>query len=194
MLVLGSAAQDGGNYTDTVIGDPNDNLVFEEKTEWVKEGSVQGETVVTEGEVDPNYQPVLPFSEEQERKRGEMQLKYAGDNIGLAIDSIEPEAGPITGETRVLVHGGPFEDMSLIYPKPKCKFGANDRIVDATYVKCHTRPLSMEDKEGKSKDKVSILVEKIAFLVYSRQIFVDRHPGASNVTIVPQLQSLRSYP
>ncbi len=40
MLVLGSAAQDGGNYTDTVIGDPNDNLVFEEKTEWVKEGSV----------------------------------------------------------------------------------------------------------------------------------------------------------
>ncbi len=65
MLVLGSAAaqDDGGNYTDTVIGDPKDNLVFEEKTEWVKEGEVQ-ETVITEGEVDPNYQPTLPFTEE----------------------------------------------------------------------------------------------------------------------------------
>ncbi len=104
-----------------------------------------------------------------------MQLKYAGDNIGLAIDSIEPEAGPITGETRVLVHGGPFEDMSLIYPKPKCKFGANDRIVEATYVKCHTRPLSMEDKEGKSKDKVSSdLIKKLPYLfTHGKSLFID---------------------
>ena len=44
--------------------------------------------------------------------------------------------------------------MALLYPRPKCKFGSNDRIVDATYVKCHTRPLTMDDLEGKSKDKV----------------------------------------
>ena len=80
---------------------------------------------------------------------------YKNDEIGLAIDSIEPEAGPMTGETRVLVRGGPFEDMTLLYPRPKCKFGANDRIVEATYVKCHEKPLTMEDLEGKSKDKVS---------------------------------------
>jgi len=60
------------------------------------------------GQVDANYVPVLPFTEEQERKRNELALKYEGDNIGLAIDSIEPEGGPITGETRVLVRGGPF--------------------------------------------------------------------------------------
>jgi hypothetical protein len=46
--------------------------------------------------------------------------------------------------------------MTLLYPRPKCKFGANDRIVEATYVKCHERPLKTEDREGHSKDKVSI--------------------------------------
>jgi len=136
--------------------------------------------------------PELPFTEGQERKKNELQLKYAGDNIGLAIDSIEPEAGPITGETRVLIHGGPFEDMTLLYPRPKCKFGANDRIVDATYVKCHTRPLTMEDKEGKSKDKVSSRRDHLNS-VYSIQILF-RLPGAFNAIIVPQLQSPRSCP
>lgn len=191
MLVLGTAAEDS-NFTSETIGDPNGKLVHEESTEWVKEGGTQEESVVTEEEVDPNYVPVLPFTEEQERKKSEMQLKYAGDNIGLAIDSIEPEAGPITGETRVLIHGGPFEDMTLLYPKPKCKFGANDRIVDATYVKCHTKPLSMEDKEGKSKDKVSRLIQFGISCLLTANLY--RHPGASNATIVPQLQSLRSCP
>ncbi len=150
--------------------------------------------MVTEEQTDPNYVPVLPFTEEQERKKSEMQLKYAGDNIGLAIDSIEPEAGPITGETRVLIHGGPFEDMTLLYPKPKCKFGANDRIVDATYVKCHTKPLSMEDKEGKSKDKVSSLTTDFGFSCLLTSANLSRHPGACNATIVPRLQSPRSSP
>lgn len=105
------------------------------------------------GEVDPNYVPILPFTEEQERKKLQLEQKYGNDEIGLAIDSIEPDGGPITGETRVLVRGGPFEDMHLLYPRPKCKFGANDRIVSATYVKCHNKPLTMEDIEGKSHDK-----------------------------------------
>ena len=108
------------------------------------------------GTVDPNYVPVLPFTEAQEQRKAQLEQIYKNDEIGLAIDSIEPEAGPITGETRVLVRGGPFEDMTLLYPRPKCKFGANDRIVEATYVKCHEKPLTMEDLEGKSKDKVSI--------------------------------------
>ena len=46
----------------------------------------------------------------------------------LEIDSIEPAGGPTTGETRVLVRGGPFEEMDLLYPNPVCKFGSNDRI------------------------------------------------------------------
>lgn len=69
----------------------------------------------------------------------------------------------MSGDTRVLVRGGPFEDMTLLYPRPKCKFGANDRIVDATYVKCHERPLKTEDWEGHTKDKVSELGSRNAF-------------------------------
>ena len=96
-------------------------------------GTTSGDPASTDesvGTVDPNYTPVLPFTEQQERKRQELELKYAGqDDLGIQIDSIEPEGGPITGETRVLVHGGPFRDMELLYPRPKCKFGANNRVV-----------------------------------------------------------------
>ena len=103
--------------------------------------------------------PILPFTEMEGKKKTQLEQKFTNaDSLGLMIDSIEPEGGPITGETRVLVRGGPFEDMALLYPRPKCKFGANDRVVEATYVKCHEKPLKMEDNEGKSRDKVSLIL------------------------------------
>ena len=101
----------------------------------------------------------MPFTEVEGKKKTQLEQKFTNaDSLGLMIDSIEPEGGPITGETRVLVRGGPFEDMTLLYPRPKCKFGANDRVVEATYVKCHEKPLKMEDNEGKSRDKVSLII------------------------------------
>ena len=101
----------------------------------------------------------MPFTEVEGKKKTQLEQKFTNaDSLGLTIDSIEPEGGPITGETRVLVRGGPFEDMTLLYPRPKCKFGANDRVVEATYVKCHEKPLKMEDNEGKSRDKVSLII------------------------------------
>ena len=115
MLVMGSAS------SKTLNGDEDLGKIVED----VPPDQQQEQQMTEEGEIDPNFNPatVLPFTEEQERKRAEMQLKYKNDETGLAIDSIEPEGGPITGETRVLVHGGPFEDMALLYPRPKCKFG-----------------------------------------------------------------------
>ena len=101
----------------------------------------------------------MPFTEIEGKKKTQLEQKFTNAvSLGLTIDSIEPEGGPITGETRVLVRGGPFEDMTLLYPRPKCKFGANDRVVEATYVKCHEKPLKMEDNEGKSRDKVSLIL------------------------------------
>ena len=53
------------------------------------------------------------------------------------IDSIFPAGGLTTGDTRVLVRGGPFrESDKKKYPHPKCKFGSNKNIVDATFVSC----------------------------------------------------------
>ena len=115
-------------------------------------------TIVVEGTAGSSYQPSLPFTEYQQRRKAELELTYAwGKEFPLEIDSIEPTGGPTTGDTRVLVRGGPFEEMDLIYPNPMCKFGANDRVVKATYVKCSKRPISMVELEGRNKMKVSCL-------------------------------------
>ena len=91
----------------------------------------------------------------------------------------------MTGETRVLIRGGPFEEMDLIYPRPKCKFGSNDRVVEATYVKCTQKPLSMNELEGKNKAKVS----KQAVIILTHFF---RPTGACNVTTVPPSANLWS--
>lgn len=138
----------------------------------------------TVGEVDPNYVPILPFTEKQQIKRVQLEQLYPDEKtLGLEIDSIEPNGGPITGETRVLVRGGPFEDLDLIYPRPKCKFGSNDRVVSATYVKCHEKPVDIEDLEGRNKEKVSVFVNLTLFF---------RNFGASNATTTRASRSLRS--
>ena len=105
------------------------------------------------------WTPVLPFTEQEERTREELQTKYKNQPLGLHIDSIEPEGGPVTGNTRVLVRGGPFKDMGLLYPNPVCKFGRNDKIVHAAYVKCTESPLGMTAHEGNVLNRVRIFLK-----------------------------------
>lgn len=69
----------------------------------------------------------------------------------LSISSIEPEQGPINGDTRVLVRGGPFSKWELKYPRPMCKFG--DVVVDATYVTCSEHKTRYDMKEARHKDR-----------------------------------------
>ena len=78
-----------------------------------------------------------------------LQDQYGNGKVTVRADSIEPEGGPTTGNTRVLVRGGPFKDMAYVYTKPKCKFGKNDMVVDATYVLCTTSPTAIEEKEAR---------------------------------------------
>jgi DsbC/DsbD-like thiol-disulfide interchange protein len=54
------------------------------------------------------------------------------------------------------VRGGPFKDLQILYPKPKCKFGKFDMVVDATYVLCTTSPTAIEEREAHHRDKVKI--------------------------------------
>lgn len=68
--------------------------------------------------------------------------------------------------------------MTFLYPNPKCKFGSNDRIVSATYVKCHDKPLSMEDREGKNKEKKSWCLQ------------CDNTPPVEKAMIVPLMITL----
>jgi hypothetical protein len=46
--------------------------------------------------------------------------------------------------------------LETLFPHPKCRFGKNDLIVDATYVLCTTSPLAVEELEGRHSNKVSL--------------------------------------
>jgi len=77
----------------------------------------------------------------------DLKARYKRGEYALEIQSIAPKAGPITGRTRVMVRFdnlGPFVDA---YPYPKCKFGNNKMIVDATYVKCSKKELGFYARE-----------------------------------------------
>jgi len=45
------------------------------------------------------------------------------------------------------------------YPNPKCKFGTNDLIVDATYIKCSKAPLTFYQKETTAKNETCVQCE-----------------------------------
>jgi len=47
-----------------------------------------------------------------------------------------------------------------VYPDPKCKFGGNDKIVDANYIKCTRKPLTFyEAEKGQQKNYTCIQCE-----------------------------------
>jgi len=86
-------------------------------------------------------------------KESELAAKFGKGKIMIEVASIEPEGGPTSGDTRVLVRGGPFNDMRLIYHWPKCRFGRKDMVVDATYVPCATAPTNVLNREPRKQDK-----------------------------------------
>lgn len=98
----------------------------------------------------------------------------------VSVDSIEPEGGPTTGDTRVLVRGGPFKDLEILFPKPKCKFGRHDLVVDATYVLCTNSPTPIEHLEPRHRQKVKI---QISYLFRTIHVF--------NAKIVQKLRMMK---
>jgi hypothetical protein len=103
-----------------------------------------------EGGLDPLA--VLPFfAKPVSRDFDEDLLNEPTPKIRL--HAIEPAQGPVTGETRVLVRGGPFTRWEREYPNPKCKFGADAYVVPATYVSCAQNITSVFTREARSKDR-----------------------------------------
>lgn len=75
----------------------------------------------------------------------------------VVIDSISPSAGPTTGDTKVIVRGGPFAPFQQEHPEPKCKFG--DQIVGGTYVNCPPRQPRVYEKEGTHVGRTALCVQ-----------------------------------
>lgn len=78
----------------------------------------------------------------------------------------------------MLVRGGPFKDMGLLYPTPMCKFGRHDKIVHAVYTTCTKQPLAMEDYEGKHANRTEYCLQ------------CENSPSADEHGIVPLTISL----
>lgn len=119
-----------------------------------------------------------------QEKRKALIAKYGHKDFQVRIDSIEPEGGPTTGNTRVLVRGGPFFEMNIIFPKPKCKFGKHDMVVDATYVLCTASPTAIEDLEPRHRNKVRLPNCHHKFFEISNSNLLYRTKLAFNAIIV----------
>lgn len=52
--------------------------------------------------------PESPANQVDPIKKKKLLDKYGKKPFVVSVDSIEPEGGPTTGNTRVLVRGGPF--------------------------------------------------------------------------------------
>lgn len=77
--------------------------------------------------------------------------RYEKGSIKVMLDSIFPRGGPLYGTTRVTVRAQGLNELSKAFPDPKCKFGRNQMIVEADYIKCTKKPLSFYDKEKGSQ-------------------------------------------
>jgi hypothetical protein len=78
--------------------------------------------------------------------------------------------------------------MQLIFPKPKCKFGRFDMVVDATYVFCVTNPTPTENREARHREKV------IYFKYLCNLNYLFRTILAFNAIIVQSQQMPKSFP
>jgi hypothetical protein len=68
--------------------------------------------------------------------------------------------------------------MELVYPRPKCRFGRKDTIVDATYVPCSVSPTHVTKNEPRHGDKPDTCLQ------------CDNSPQFEKAEIVPFTVSL----
>ena len=78
----------------------------------------------------------------------DIRARYEKGSLKVEIESISPRGGPKYGDTRVTVRASGLAELTDAYPEPKCKFGSNQRIVDAIYIKCTTKPPSFYAKDS----------------------------------------------
>ena len=78
----------------------------------------------------------------------------------IRIMGIEPNSGPETGETRVLVRLQNFnKDLIPTYPHPSCRFGSIKYTVNATYVKCAPNPRKVGEKEPTPEQRTEVCIQ-----------------------------------
>jgi hypothetical protein len=62
--------------------------------------------------------------------------------------------------------------MEPLFPKPKCRFGARDLVVDATYVPCALSPLKVNGTEPRHRNKTDMCLQCDNTLAYEHNEIV----------------------
>lgn len=83
----------------------------------------------------------------------------APSSMKIELHGIEPNAGPLSGSTRVLVRGSDFTNKDVQYPNPKCRFGRDDKIVPGAYVKCTPEPRKVWEMEPPTSAKTLTCIQ-----------------------------------
>lgn len=95
---------------------------------------------------------------EEPGKEGEKEDEFLkSGKPRIKIDSISPTHGPVTGDTKVVVRGGPFAQYQQEHPEPKCKFG--DSVVGGAYVPCPPKQPKAYEKEGTRMTRTSLCIQ-----------------------------------
>jgi hypothetical protein len=84
----------------------------------------------------------VPKAHLSDWEKKDIKLRFENGELELSLDSIFPRGGPCNGSTEITVRAEGLEQFVDIFPKPKCRFGSNNLIVDANYIKCTKRPIS----------------------------------------------------
>ena len=77
----------------------------------------------------------------------------------IELHGVEPNAGPLSGSTRVLVRGSDFTNKDTLYPNPKWRFGRDDKVVSGTYVKWTPEPRKIWEMEPPTASKTSTCIQ-----------------------------------
>lgn len=75
----------------------------------------------------------------------------------IRIENIYPSQGPASGDTKVVVHGGPFAQFQQEHPEPHCKFG--DVTVGGSYVPCRPNKIKHFEREGGKYERSQLCIQ-----------------------------------
>lgn len=95
----------------------------------------------------------VPHESQNNWEAQDLKDRYERGEIQIEMDSIFPRGGPLYGTTRVTVRAEGLAPLIDVFPNPKCKFGTNDLIVDATYIRCTRAPLGFYARENAARNE-----------------------------------------
>ena len=147
---VGVQAQDA-EASDPGAGEPADALNTDE-------AQPDTEAVARKGTVEKGPDNAQETADQQKSGKDEF-LQGALGKPQFTISSITPAHGPLTGDTKVVVRGGPFAKYSLVYTEPKCRFGNTTMVVSAAYISCAPKARGWSEKEAKKMERTDTCVQ-----------------------------------